>query len=152
MITAIERLQVAQLMKKHRKLLINQIINLDLTELLEKSFRYEKSPKICRIALEQAFCLWMNQQIESSFQISKEVGSLCVQKLSPLVHKNLNFYISENSEESKLVSELLIHKVNMMESLLNLEDINENRLNKLKLQMSKDEALFNRIFNNLQDS
>lgn len=152
MITAIERLQVVQLMKKHRQLLINQVVNLELTELLEKSFRYEKSPKICQIALEQAFCLWMNQQIESSFQISKEVGSLCVQKLAPLVHKNLNFYISENSEESKLVSELLIHKVNMMESLLNFEDINGNRLNKLKLQMSKDEALFNRIFNNLQDS
>lgn len=152
MITGIERLQVAQLMKEHRKLLINQIVNLELTELLEKSFRYEKSIQICRIALEQSICLWINQQIESGFQISNEVGSLCVLKLSSLVQKNLNFYISEHSAESKLVSELLIHKVSMMESLINFENINEHRLNKLKLQMSKDEALFNRLFHNLQDS
>lgn len=152
MITAIERLQVAQLMKEHRQLLITQIVNLELTELLEKSFRHEKSIQICRIALEQSICLWINQQIESGFQISNEVGSLCVLKLSNLVHKNLNFYVSENSAESKLVSELLIHKVSMMESLINFEDINEYRLNKLKLQMSKDEALFNRLFHNLQDS
>lgn len=152
MINAIERLQVAQLMKEHRQLLINQIVNLELTELLEKSFRHEKSIQICRIALEQSICLWINQQIESGFQISNDVGSLCVLKLSTLVQKNLNFYISENSAESKLVSELLIHKVSMMESLINFENINEYRLNKLKLQMSKDEALFNRLFHNLQDS
>ncbi|HCV3152486.1 TPA: hypothetical protein OV546_003669, partial [Acinetobacter baumannii] len=104
MITAIERLQVAQLMKEHRQLLINQIVNLELTELLEKSFRHEKSIQICRIALEQSICLWINQQIESAFQISNEVGSLCVLKLSTLLQKNLNFYISENSVESELVS------------------------------------------------
>ena len=150
--TAIERLQLAQLMKEHRGLLINQIVNLELIELLEKCFRHEKSIQICRIALEQYICLWINQQIESGFQISNEVGSLCVLKLSTLVEKNLNFYISENSAESKLVSELLIHKVSMMESLINFENINEYRLNKLKLQMSKDEALFNRLFRNLQDS
>lgn len=152
MISTIERLQVAQLMKEHRRLLINQILNLELTELLEKSFRHEKSIQICRIALDQSICLWINQQIESGFQISNEVGSLCILKLSTLIQKNLNFYISENSEESKLVSELLIHKINMMESLINFENINEYRLNKLKLQMSKDEALFNRLFHSLEDS
>lgn len=152
MISAMERLQVAQLMKKHRLLLISQIVNLELTELLEKSFRHEKSIQICRIALDQSICLWINQQIKSGFQISNEVGSLCTLKLSTLVQRNLNFYISENSAESKLVSELLIHKVSMMESLINFENINEYRLNKLKLQMSKDEALFNRLFHNLEDS
>lgn len=152
MISTIERLQVAQLMKEHRRLLINQILNLELTELLEKSFRHEKSIQICRIALDQSICLWINQQIESGFQISNEVGSLCILKLSTLIQKNLNFYISENSAESKLVSELLIHKINMMESLINFENINEYRLNKLKLQMSKDEALFNRLFHSLEDS
>lgn len=152
MISTIERLQVAQLMKEHRRLLVNQILNLELTELLEKSFRHEKSIQICRIALDQSICLWINQQIESGFQISNEVGSLCILKLSTLIQKNLNFYISENSAESKLVSELLIHKINMMESLINFENINEYRLNKLKLQMSKDEALFNRLFHNLEDS
>ena len=152
MITAIERLQVAQLMKEHRKLLINQIVNLELTELLEKSFRHEKSIQICRIALEQSICLWINQQIESGFQISNEVGSLCVLKLSTLLQKNLNFYTSENSVESKLVSKLLIHKISMMESLIEFENINEYRLNKLKFEMFKDEALFNRLFHSLQDS
>lgn len=152
MISTIERLQVAQLMKEHRRLLVNQILNLELTELLEKSFRHEKSIQICRIALDQSICLWINQQIESGFQISNEVGSLCILKLSTLIQKNLNFYISENSAESKLVSELLIHKINMMESLINFENINEYRLNKLKLQMSKDEALFNRLFHSLEDS
>ena len=152
MISTIERLQVAQLMKEHRRLLINQILNLELTELLEKSFRHEKSIQICRIALDQSICLWINQQIESGFQISNEVGSLCILKLSTLIQKNLNFYISENSAESKLVSELLIHKINMMESLINFENINEYRLNELKLQMSKDEALFNRLFHSLEDS
>ncbi|RZG74427.1 hypothetical protein [Acinetobacter sp. WCHAc060025] len=152
MVSAMERLQVTQLMKEHRRSLINQIINLELTELLEKSFRYEKSIEICRIALDQSICLWINQQIDSGFQISNEVGSLCILKLSTLVQKNLNFYISENSAESKLVSELLINKVSMMESLINFENINEYRLNKLKLQMSKDEALFNRLFHNLEDS
>ncbi|CAA0183540.1 hypothetical protein [Acinetobacter baumannii] len=152
MITAIERLQVAQLMKEHRQLLINQIVNLELTELLEKSFRHEKSIQICRIALEQSICLWINQQIESGFQISNEVGSLCVLKLSTLLQKNLNFYTSENSVESKLVSKLLIHKISMMESLIEFENINEYRLNKLKFEMSKDEALFNRLFHSLQDS
>ncbi|MDC4674851.1 hypothetical protein OHW01_15655 [Acinetobacter baumannii] len=152
MITAIERLQVAQLMKEHRQLLINQIVNLELTELLEKSFRHEKSIQICRIALEQSICLWINQQIESAFQISNEVGSLCVLKLSTLLQKNLNFYISENSVESELVSKLLIHKISMMESLIEFENINEYRLNQLKFEMSKDEALFNRLFHNLQDN
>jgi hypothetical protein len=49
----------------------------------------------------------------------------------------------------QIVPQLLAEKINILKTFMNVEDINEARINQIKFMLERDNALFNRYLEKL---
>ena len=107
------------------------------------SFKYERNQAAFDLVRERFVTLWIDKHITKIIEddIPEHVRNKAMDLLS-------EFMSTSNSEldDSKIKHSLLETKLKVLKTLLNAEDLNNQKLNELRYSYEKDKALFEREF------
>jgi hypothetical protein len=140
--------QTIKILKSGREKLIADVKD-QRPDIFSWLFRHEKNIHGQNLVFHKYFIEWINTQINEAFSISNELGCFIVKILSPIIEQRASIEKEQLAVIKQIVPQLLAEKVRILENFMNVEDINETRLNQIKFMLERDNALFNRHLENI---
>lgn len=112
-------------------------------EWIGKSFKYERNQDAFDMVRECFLTIWIDKHITQI--IEDDIPEHVRYKVMELLSEYMN---TQNSEldDSKIKHSLLETKLKVLKTLLNADDLNNQKLNELRYSIEKDKALFEREF------
>ena len=122
-------------------------------DIYEPCFKYEKKHSILKMSIEKKFITWIDMQSkliveDINLKYIDEDQEFFIDILIKL-QKSCGVYVGE-LKCSELANTLLIEKIGFLNRLLEEEIALTDKLNLVKYQMEKDNALFSRNIENLK--
>jgi hypothetical protein len=143
--------QTLNLLKKGREKLILDIVSYNRYDIYKKLFRHEKNISGQQLILEQYYTEWINYHLIEAFDISKELGCFVVKIFNPIIEKRIKINKKEAITINQIVPQILGEKLKILDSFMTIEDINEDRLNQLQFMIERDNAVFNRYLEEINE-
>ena len=120
-------------------------------DVLRILFKYEDNHRMMSLIFEQYFVEWINTLVKESFSHSNELGTLFVGILARFLEDRLKIRKNDLIMISKLIPDLLDEKISIMKSFMFVDEMNEAKLNQLNFMIEKDNALFKRLWKELEE-
>lgn len=145
-------LGVLRVFKKGRSFLVERFLEQE-PELYESLFKYENDKAMMELSRERERVLWLNAHM-ALYEEEKAATPgfdddrfFC--SFSELVSLVSNCPISEDSDVSRFVAQLISRKESLIKSLLEKGDASERNLRYLSVSYERDKSLFERKFKKL---
>ncbi|MDR2008955.1 MAG: hypothetical protein LBQ22_00540 [Bacteroidales bacterium] len=142
------RLAALKILQEGRKKLIDDVSAYNGYQMFRWLFKHRKNLHGKRLAFYKYFFEWINAQLITAFEDSRELGVIIVKLLSPFIEE---WEQIEKLIIGSMVPQLLTEKTTVLQSFMNVEDMNEMKLNKIRFMMEKDDADFEKMLEELAE-
>jgi len=143
-------LDTMKILKNGREKLIGDVVHHKRDDIYRWLFRHRKNYYGQRLVFDKYLTEWINSQLSEAFSVSKELGCRIAKYLSPIIDERAAEE-KQIDDIAETIPQLLNEKVNFLKSLMNVDDINETRINHIKFKMEQDNALFDRYLEELSE-
>lgn len=135
-------LYIINLLSKKREEFISSFLYKDY-ELIGLTFKYEFNQAAFDLVRERFITLWIDKHI---IQIMNDNIPVHVKKKAIALISSFMNTSSSKLDDTEIKHFLLKKKLDILHEMLKYEDLNTQKINKLKFSYDKDKALFEREF------
>ena len=143
--------QAMRTLKNGREKLVADVVSHNRHDIYSWLFRHEKNIHGKNLVFHKYFTEWINTQLNEAFAVSDELGCLIVKLLSPIIEQRASIEKEQSVVIKRIVPQLLTEKIKILKTFMNIEDITETRINQIKFMLERDNALFNRYLEELNE-